>query len=142
MKTLILDAQPNDNGLFHEVLMDYDVPGAWDTIEGDTLNPIDTCMQPFDDGRSAPHRTDVIRYWRESRKFGVVDPLTGTTSECDLTGDATKMIAARFEAETGRRPRGYARAAGPVRGVHGRGAGDSFAVVGAPRPERVLINFL
>ena len=115
VKTLILDAQPNDNGLFHEVLMDYDVPGAWDTIEGDILNPIDTCMQPFDDGRSAPHRTDVIRYWRESRKFGLVDPLTGTTSDCDLTGDATKMIAARFEAETGRpKPRGYVACRGAL----------------------------
>ncbi len=95
--------------------MDYDVPGAWDTIEDQTLNPIDTCMQPFDDGRSAPHRTDVIRYWRESRKFGLVDPLTGTTSECDLTGDATKMIAARFEAETGRpKPRGYVACRGAL----------------------------
>ena len=72
-------------------------------------------MAPFDDGRSAPHRTDVIRYWRESRKFGVVDPLTGTTSECDLTGDATKMIAARFEAETGRpKPRGYVACRGAL----------------------------
>ena len=58
---------------------------------------------------------DVIRYWRESRKFGVVDPLTGTTSECDLTGDATKMIAARFEAETGRpEPRGYVACRGAL----------------------------
>ena len=95
--------------------MDYDVPGAWPTLEDNTLNPLDTCMQPFDDGRSAPHRTDVIRYWRESRKFGVVDPLTGTTSECDLTGDATKMIAARFEAETGRpKPRGYVACRGAL----------------------------
>ena len=115
VKTLILDAQPNDNGLFHEILMDYDVPGAWPTLEDNTLNPLDTCMQPFDDGRSAPHRTDVIRYWRESRKFGLVDPLTGTTSECDLTGDATKMIAARFEAETGRpKPRGYVACRGAL----------------------------
>ena len=60
-------------------------------------------------------RTDVIRYWRESRKFGVVDPLTGTTSECDLTGDATKMIAARFEQETGRpKPRGYVACRGAL----------------------------
>ena len=36
VKTLVLDAQPNDNGLFHEVLMDYDVPGAWPTLEDDT----------------------------------------------------------------------------------------------------------
>ena len=72
-------------------------------------------LDDFDDGRSAPHRTDVIRYWRESRKFGVVDPLTGTTSECDLTGDATKMIAARFEAETGRpKPRGYVACRGAL----------------------------
>ena len=49
------------------------------------------------------------------RMFGVVDPLTGTTSECDLTGDATKMIAARFEAETGRpKPRGYVACRGAL----------------------------
>ena len=60
VKTLVLDAQPNDNGLFHEVLIDYDVPGAWPTLEDDTLNPLDTCMQPFDDGRSAPHKLRVV----------------------------------------------------------------------------------
>ena len=118
VKTLILDAQPNDNGLFHEVLMDYDVPGAWDTIEGSSLNAEPYCDDVYAALRrrsKRPARTDVIRYWRESRKFGVVDPLTGTTSECDLTGDATKMIAARFEAETGRpKPRGYVACRGAL----------------------------
>ena len=40
-KTLILDASPNDNGLFHEELIDRHVPGAWATIDdGRSLNSI------------------------------------------------------------------------------------------------------
>ena len=77
-KTLILDASPNDNGLFHEELIDYDVPGAWATIDdGRSLNPLSECLAPFDDGRAAPSRQDVLEHWRATHKFGRVDPFSG-----------------------------------------------------------------
>ena len=70
-KTLILDASPNDNGLFHEELIDYDVPGSWKTIDdGTSPNPLSECLTPFDDGRAAPSRQDVLEHWRATHKFG------------------------------------------------------------------------
>ena len=61
---------------FHEELIDYDVPGAWDTIDdGRSLNSISECLAPFDDGRAAPSRQDVLEHWRATHKFGRVDPL-------------------------------------------------------------------
>lgn len=92
-KTLVLDASPNDNGLFHEELIDYDVPGAWPTLEdGTSLNPLAECLAPFDDGRAAPARADVLEHWRATRKFGRVDPVAGTAAPCDLVGsDGTEL---------------------------------------------------
>ena len=92
-KTLILDASPNDNGLFHEELIDYDVPGAWATIDdGRSLNPMKECLTPFDDGRAAPSRQDVLEHWRATQKFGRVDPFSGKAAPCELVGsDGTAL---------------------------------------------------
>ena len=92
-KTLILDASPNDNGLFHEELIDYDVPGSWKTIDdGRSLNPLSECLAPFDDGTKAPSRQSVLEHWRSTDKFGLVDPLSGKAAPCELVGsDGTAL---------------------------------------------------
>ena len=98
--------------VFHEVLADYD---AWclgyhrkrDLIKSYRRRPSTTGSE------APPHRTDGQSVLAGVAEVRVVDPLTGTTSECDLTGDATKMIASAS------RPRPGAEAA-RLRRVPGR----------------------
>ena len=75
VKTLILDASSRTTTVSStKYSWTTTCPGPGTTLEGDTLNPIDTCMQPFDDGR-APLTDSVIRYWRvaEIRVRGSAD---------------------------------------------------------------------
>mmetsp|Transcript_5421 Transcript_5421/g.16708 ORF Transcript_5421/g.16708 Transcript_5421/m.16708 type:complete len:182 (-) Transcript_5421:273-818(-) len=85
-KTLILDTSANDNGLFHEELADYDAPGSWPTIDGGLgLNAARVCLKPFGDGAAPPDVEELLSYYAETRKFGLVDPVAnGFAAPCAL----------------------------------------------------------
>lgn len=87
--TLIFDASANDNGLFHEELVDYDVPGAWPALrEKNKVHALQTCLPPFGGGRDLPDRRAVLEYWRSTGKVALVDPFTGRSKPCELVGHA------------------------------------------------------
>ena len=86
-KTLVLEASANDDGLFQREIVDYDVPGAWRALprESRLVNDPRNCLKPFGDGETLPRRHDVVRHWRNTKKFVLADPLENApTLPCDL----------------------------------------------------------
>ena len=77
MKTIVFDAAANDNGLFHEEVVDYDAPGGWPELPraSPTLNDAATCLRPFRNGEAFPAPEDLESYWNATGKFQLRDPL-------------------------------------------------------------------
>ena len=75
-------------------MVDYDVPGSWVTIEDRTLNPIDVCLAPFKDGHETPTRGQVLTHWKSTKKWALVDPLSGEAAPCRLVARGVGRFAA------------------------------------------------
>ena len=65
---------PNDNGLFHEILCLYALP-------------IEEGSEPIDGAPTqTPTRGQVPTHWKSTKKWALVDPLTGDAAPCRLRG--------------------------------------------------------
>ena len=78
--TVVLAASPNDNGLLHQELVDFDLPAGlgWTEPKGGGTNDLGRCLQPFPfaeaDKRAGPRavsyrRREMLRHWQTSEKF-------------------------------------------------------------------------
>ena len=59
-----------------------------------TLNPIDVCLAPFKDGHETPTRGQVLTHWKSTKKWALVDPLSGEAAPCRLVARGVGRFAA------------------------------------------------
>ena len=58
------------------------------------LNPIDVCLAPFRDGTETPTKGQVLTHWKSTKKWALVDPLTGDAAPCRLVARGVGRYAA------------------------------------------------
>lgn len=78
VKTIVLDAAANDNGCFHEEIVDYDAPGGWAPIRDASLNGPRECLAPFSGGLGLPSPDALLAHWDAIGKFSLADPLNAS----------------------------------------------------------------
>ena len=62
--------------------------------KGDSLNPIDVCLAPFKDGHETPTKGQVLTHWKSTKKWALVDPLSGEAAPCRLVARGVGRFAA------------------------------------------------
>lgn len=80
--TLVLGASPNDNGLLHQELVDFEAGGAsaWPKrrlAAGGALEPLgalDECIVPYGRARPPPPPPELAAHWAASGKFVLAAP--------------------------------------------------------------------
>jgi hypothetical protein len=92
-KTVVLSASANDNGLLHQELVDFELPGSlgWPVVTGSATNDASWCLRhPFaflkEDAKRGPQaqllrRVQLLSFWRESGKFRLPTDPTGGPSQ-------------------------------------------------------------
>ena len=58
------------------------------------MNPIDVCLAPFKDGHETPTRGQVLTHWKSTKKWALVDPLSGEAAPCRLVARGVGRFAA------------------------------------------------
>ena len=71
LETIIFEAAPNDNGLFHQELVDFDFPGSWPKGR---RNSLDRCLPPVSAAFPLPTVRALLDHWTARRKFVLLDP--------------------------------------------------------------------
>ena len=99
---VVLTRSPNDNGLVHQELVDYDLPeslGGWPRPPENKLNALAKCAAPFS---NLPNDADalLLEHWRSTNKWALGDVARKTFKRCDLAnpgggGDAWTSGAGR-----------------------------------------------
>ena len=90
---VVLTRSPNDNGLVHQELVDFDVPvalGGWGSPPPGQLNDWDKCKAPFS---NLPVNADalLLEHWHATNKWALGDVSRKTFAPCtigDPGGDA------------------------------------------------------
>ena len=112
-QAVLLDRSPNDNGLFHQEVIDYDFPkqNAWPTFKennntsldkGFSFNPTSVCLPPFRLAKKQPNAkpppggtiprdaTSLLDYWKLTNKFSLRDPFSSSPPKpCHLDAEHT-----------------------------------------------------
>ena len=98
----VLTRSPNDNGLVHQELVDYDLPeslGGWPRPPENKLNALTKCAAPFS---NLPNDADalLLEHWRSTGKWALGDVARKKFEPCDLAnpgggGDAWTSGAGR-----------------------------------------------
>ena len=83
---VVLTRSPNDNGLVHQELVDYDLPeslGGWPRPPENKLNALARCAAPFS---NLPNDADalLLDHWRSTNKWALGDVARKTFKRCDL----------------------------------------------------------
>ena len=99
---VVLTRSPNDNGLVHQELVDYDLPeslGGWPRPPENKLNALTKCAAPFS---NLPNDADalLLDHWRSTNKWALGDVARKKFEPCDLAnpgggGDAWTSGAGR-----------------------------------------------
>ena len=99
---VVLTRSPNDNGLVHQELVDYDLPeslGGWPRPPENKLNALAKCAAPFS---NLPNDADalLLDHWRSTNKWALGDVARKKFEPCDLAnpgggGDAWTSGAGR-----------------------------------------------
>ena len=90
---VVLTRSPNDNGLVHQELVDFDVPvalGGWGSPPPGQLNDWDKCKAPFS---NLPVNADalLLEHWHATNKWALGDVARKQFAPCvlgDPGGDA------------------------------------------------------
>ena len=83
---VVLTRSPNDNGLVHQELVDYDLPeslGGWPRPPENKLNALAKCAAPFS---NLPNDADalLLEHWHSTNKWALGDVARKTFKRCDL----------------------------------------------------------
>ena len=83
---VVLTRSPNDNGLVHQELVDYDLPeslGGWPAPPSGKLNALARCAAPFS---HLPNDADalLLEHWHSTGKWALGDIERKTFKRCDL----------------------------------------------------------
>jgi len=83
---VVLTRSPNDNGLVHQELVDFDVPvalGGWGSPPLGGLNAWDKCKAPFS---NLPANADalLLEHWRSTNKWALGDVARKQFAPCTL----------------------------------------------------------
>ena len=97
--TLILGFSPNDNGLLHSELVDFDLPEglAWPVPSSGGLNPVGRCLTPL----RQPSTAVVGDYYEQVGKFSLRDPTNvnghaAPSKTCELLGPGRRWRDAKY----------------------------------------------
>ena len=83
---VVLTRSPNDNGLMHQELVDFDLPeslGGWPAPPPGALNALATCAAPF---ANLPPDAGalLLAHWKMTGKWALSDVARQTFKACDL----------------------------------------------------------
>ena len=83
VRSIVLAAQPNDNGLPHTELVDYDWPLGWPALprNGSALNAPASCLPPYGAHRALAEPGAIAAHWRRTRKLALRAPALGVADE-------------------------------------------------------------
>lgn len=88
VRSLVLAAQPNDNGLAHTELVDFNWPATWPALpqNGSRTNERRSCLPPYGRHRTLPTPDELATHWATTGRIGLRSPISDSISANEPRG--------------------------------------------------------